>query len=1164
MVKLQTMTGLRSQSAASTMTRLRALRDRFALDFNDLEALETLNADLRGERDAPFVDLQCDVMERLIALRAGAPAVPQGRPPSEAILRAVLVDAGCATADGRPLHRYALTDARYAAVRKAVIDYGRQGRLEQPSEEIAALFCIFVCEWYRREYAGGVYRWEDPAPETIRRLSYAARTTLARTGLTWWRRKPKRHAGAELRLVTLVLEGGFPTRLLETHEQGRIAAHLRQLTERCELALDPDADEIARQSEALGARLGHFNNADFHALCADLVLSIVSLKRRAQAKAPAGVPLSSYLDATSPDWRNELPISLSGGGAARLIDELVSAKAQRVGRSEARCRRVLLRQGQAWVAGVRLGVDGLVDLGKGYGEDLGRLRLHASGALAALVAGELAMLEPPNADDEHWLCRGRARAGAVLGMPFEAPVEVELRSGEHRVGQMLWPRGEPLRAEVLAFVDASETGANAQPQELVYIGGGSLRTAHQRVFLLTPRGAQVRTLDDDLGFAPIWKGERWLYDVSSSVYVTVSDGRYRIDVSADQEGVTGLLLDGVGLGGAATLAADVQLFTGAPRLLLRQGAKKTTPRPRQVSWRRPGAATLKDWASEPPRMGLVDVHWRDSEAGVLIDKARIMVAPPGAKVVVQSAGGGASLYALANAPDWRLETLSGEQADAAGLIIASEGPPRRTHSMRLVCPNGSSVEIACQAPFSRGGFFDAGGALVDDNTRVMLEDLRGMTVAVAGPTPLWLSGPSRQSRRILIEDQQSLWSMSEHILHLLSRSENLDDTVRLELSDGGGRTLIVGRYAAALRPVEGGVVCDPAKSPLPGWLRLERLSLVDLTLEMVAEGESEAIVGPVHPLTASASGPGVLLLRQADRVVGRPTLHVNPASPASETLCGIQRATLEPNPAVRASLFRDRLARLAATDAEAEADRRYLTALLKARNGVPASAFDVLRGLADTSVGLAGLAAGAATDLEREKLWLLERELPFLWCLTPVADWADAFQNRRALLLETLIRSGFDETESSMMALPAVASAAAAWISLDPLLEAPLSLAGLSGPVADVAENLKTPAIDRIRRLAEADGSDPRRDKAAGKESIFRAKGGVLTDRLPDLSRFDSSQWEGLDAAFAAALSAAGAVSLDRDQIQRVRLARAEEPISFRDLYVASLLRLARGQSLEC
>lgn len=1163
MVKLCTMTLLRPSTPNSAIARLRALKRLFELGFNDLGALEELNAALRGARGAAFVDLQCDVMERITALRAGAPAVAQGRPPGHAVLRAVLTDAGCAAPDGRPLHRYAVSDARYEAVRRTVADLGREGRLDQPAAEVAALFCIFVCEWYRREYAGGVYCWEDPAPETIKGLSYASRTSLARTGLAWWGRKAKRHAGAELRLVTLVLEGGFPTRLLETHEQGRIAAHLRQLTEKGELALDPDADDIARQSAALGVRLGHFNNSDFHALCADLVLAIVSLKRKARTDAPPGVPLSSFLDATSPNWRDELPVSLSGGGAARLIDELVSAKAQRVGRSEARCRRVLLRQGQDWVPGLRLGVDGLVDLGAAYVEELGRLRLHAAGALASLVAGELALLEPPNVDDVHWLCRGRSRAGAIAGLPFEAPVEVELRSGERRIGELLWPRGEPLRAEILAFVDSGDVAPSNQPRELVYIGGGSLRTTHGRVFLLTPRGTEVRTLNDDLGFAPIWKGDRWLFDVSSSVHVVVRDGRYRVDVAADAEGVTGLLLEGAGLPGAASLSAEIQMFAGTPRVLLRQGAKKSPAGLHQVSWRRPGGAVWKDWASAPPRAGLADLYWRDAEAGVLIDKARIMVTPPQARVVVEAAGAGASRYRLAEAPGWRLETLSGEPAAEDGLTVLGQGPPRRTEHIRLVCPSLTSLDIVCQALFSRGGFFGLDGVLVADNTRVMLEDLRGMIVAVNKPTPLWISGPSKQFRRILIEDQQSLWSISEDILRLLSRSENLDDVVRLELGDGGGRTLTVGRYATALRPVDGGVVCEPSKSPLSGTLRLERLSLVDLTRDVLAEGPAETLIGPTHTAPVIPAGPGILLLRRGDRVVGRPTLHVNPAALEPQGLCALQHAVLERDAAARVSAFGVHLEHLGEADEAAQANRRHLMALMKAREGVPASAFDTLRVLSDTPAGLAGLAAHAETDLEREKLWLLERELPFLWCLIPVSTWADAFDSRRAMLHAALLGSGFDESKSRMMARPAVESAAAAWIALDPLLASPLSLAGLSGPVTDAAETLTEPARDRIRRMADADGPVGRQDQMLVRDSIFRRKSG-WADHLPDLSRFDASQWEGLDAAFAAALSAADIAHLDRDQVLRIRSARAEEPASFQDLYVSSLLRLARGKALEC
>jgi hypothetical protein len=82
--------------------------------------------------------------------------------------------------------------------------------------------------------------------------------------------------------------------------------------------------------------------------------------------------------------------------------------------------------------------------------------------------------------------------------------------------------------------------------------------------------------------------------------------------------------------------------------------------------------------------------------------------------------------------------------------------------------------------------------------------------------------------------------------------------------------------------------------------------------------------------------------------------------------------------------------------------------------------------------------------------------------------------------------------------------------------------------------------------------------------SCFRAADGPLRQALPDFSAFLPAHCEGLDAACAAALAAAGEATLSTRQILRVRAARAEEPIAFADMFAAALSCRARGQTLSC
>ena len=297
------------------------LRARFAAAHGSLPALEALKADLVGLRGEAFVDLLCDVMAEIQALRSRRP------PPSAAPTDLVGLIMSRAREPGQPLFRYAVTDDEFAALRERLEYLHRVVALEQPNDLSAATFTLYVSEWFRREYDGAGYSWESPHPDIIRSLSDAARKALARQGLAWWGRRPRRTLHGEMRLLSLALEGGFPTRLLESREHGRIAHHLRDLLTRVEGAGQVDEDRAEQMSSMRGSELGSYDHEEFHALCAELVLAIVRLKAESAANAPAGIAASDWLDGVRPAWRDELPIRLAGEGAKRLLDDLVSARA---------------------------------------------------------------------------------------------------------------------------------------------------------------------------------------------------------------------------------------------------------------------------------------------------------------------------------------------------------------------------------------------------------------------------------------------------------------------------------------------------------------------------------------------------------------------------------------------------------------------------------------------------------------------------------------------------------------------------------------------------------------------------------------------------------------------------------------------------------------------
>ncbi|HEY3798533.1 MAG TPA: STY4851/ECs_5259 family protein [Caulobacteraceae bacterium] len=1163
--------------ASSGEPPLATLRARFEAGRGNLSALETLNDELRGYKSPVAVELQCEVMIEILALRAGAgrgqrpptgPTTPGwlGGPRDEPDLvgriraRAVRPD--------QPLYRYGVTDDEYAELRALLDHLHQRGGLEHANDRSAAAFVLYVSEWFRREYDGGGYSWESPYPALIGGLSDAARVTLARGGLAWWGRVPRRTAHGELRLMSLALEGGFPTRLLESRETGRIPLHLVHLLARVEGAGAVDEDRATELSRLIGEGLGTYNNEEFHALSAELVLAIASLKAEAAAAAPPGVAATAWLDAARPDWRDRLPIGLSGDGARRLLDDLVSARTLRIGAGDARARRLLLLDGGAWKPGLRLGVDGEIALkATRFRPADGRLRVHAAGALSAVFAGELSLIEAPTDDEQGWLCRRRGGRALEAALPFEQPVEVEVRGGGASE-TIVWPGGEPLRSELLLFADEIGDETGPAPTVLELVGRGSLRTRRPRLFCWAPVGFTARNIAGETPIAPFWQGSDFtLFELRAPARVGPPGGDdYRVEVGAGDEQAEQMLVDGRLTRGFESADPALTIYDGAPVLRVRRGSGRAAAAPHgEVHWRRIGGAVWRDWHSDPPQQGAIEVIWRDPNARALRDRQRFVVLPADIQITSRPNGRREVTVDMHAPAGWALSAAPSadfEVAPAAGgLGVRFTGRPLRRLPLVLTGPGFDPHAILVRARVGAGGFFRADGRMFGDRAAVMLEDLHGAVAYSEGHERLYLSGPQQGRSRLSFHDETPLWALSEEITRLLSGGSELDDKVVIEFGWGDGPRLTVGRYDITLGPVVDGLVSvkeDHSGATASTGRRLEWFSILEPGFRLIAEGDGPAQLPP------DCLGPGVAVLRDGDRVVGRPTLAVGAAVQPESDWPALKAASTIANHTQRAEAIARAIAGLGEASPEAAVDRDHLRELIGNLGGLPPSSMDALKQLAAAPVALAALIATTTDEATLQAIWALERDLPFLWCMIPIATWLRAFDLQALTLTRLLKNQGLSDDSVGTIVNGSLADTAASLADLDPNLKTVLVYTGLVQGSA-TPHSLSQCANDRVARTADLiDDNDPRMRfpaVAGPPASCFRAADCEVRDHLPEF-KFLPIHWEGVDAACAAALSAAGDGQLTLRQTLRVRQARAEEPISFTDAFAATLSRRAASQPL--
>ncbi|SIR48197.1 STY4851/ECs_5259 family protein [Bosea sp. TND4EK4] len=467
---------------------LRKTAERIDACARDADALALIDAELaaRSEPRARSLRIKIAGLQRAIKLApASSPSVPIRRSaptacieplsPSAAgsgIWDLVLRRNGIPRPDGRPLHRYRLSDDEHDDLRRTL--RARPGWANGPTaRDAAASFVLWAAHWFQRDYVGGTRRWEDLSAAIGVPFDGHAGRQLVREGLEAWRRPPVKAEGdtAKLWLRTLAVEGGFPAGVLNRADTWP-AIYLSRVVG---TLLASDNVEDGAGIAAAEAQAHHapraYRQDIFFALAADLSMAIVRLRRDVACEDRAsGVPVSAWLDATRPGWRHELPVRTGTAAADQLVDGLMRAEIVRlIGGGDVTSQRILRRDDAGvWRAALRLGLDGIAkgDIVSALGRRQQRLRAYPNREFARYVSGELAIFEPPAEGDEGWRILPSRRETRVNAVPFSVPITVELRFEGTKVAEAPWPEGEAVRGEVLVFKPEDDPGGRT----LVLIG----------------------------------------------------------------------------------------------------------------------------------------------------------------------------------------------------------------------------------------------------------------------------------------------------------------------------------------------------------------------------------------------------------------------------------------------------------------------------------------------------------------------------------------------------------------------------------------------------------------------------------------------------------------------------------------------------------------------
>lgn len=1069
---------------------------------------------------------------------------------------------------GKALHRYRMEVSEFDALKIYLSGARKLGRLDRVEDLDAAAFVLFGAEWFRRSFSGGVAKWSDLAAAIGGPVPYPTLTALTREGLRWWRRPVRQHNGANEWFLTLRLEGGFPSRLLETQERGWLLSHLRGLVSG--LSNGPcHEEEAVALAEADAGVPPSFRTKDFAAVCAELALAIVRLRiEHGPGAAEAGVPrLSAYLDACEPAWRSKLGIE--GKGASKLVDDLVSDSLQRLGSATAKCRRLLVRVGEVWIPALDLGMEGVPSLPKEVFHGTSRLHGFPAGDLADMLSGPLCVVEPSD-DGRPWVAipRRSAPRGPLQGFPFAATAAVELRTDGKAVRTVTWAGGEPVRSEVLTFVsDEAE-----EPSSLVLAATGSCRSRRNVVYTRSPASFEARDPATGERVEPIWTGDGFsLHRLTAATHVGApgDDLFFRIQPGADNDDADHLTIRGPEVLGLATADGD-PVYAGAPEVMTHVG-NIGTHHVDDVRWRTLGGSRWRDLAREQPRGGMVEIVWLDPSSRAAKDRRQVTILPEGTALRREVDGKSGARYELTGAGDWAVVpgfhprvavTHVDASLGARAWTVEWHGPAERRVPLRLCNGTGHVADVVAPFPFGTGRFLRADGTAFGTG-KVILDHLRGARAATDNKGALLIEthGPgAKMIHRRAFSDDLPLWSLRDAVSALMAEAGDLDSEARISFEPTGAR-LVVGRYELLpLATGPGRLTLLPMKSPTPGGLTVRWRSLLDMGSDGVRDlavvAEEVCAAGHVEQVTADIAGPGVAYLVDHNKVLSRPIIF-NGSRREAAGLSRLRQAVLVEARHDREAAF-DAAVRALEAEAFDEGDIQWLLSHLTIPDPLAASTFQAFNTLARHPRMLAALAAFACKSDDaalRDRVWGLEQELPFLWTLVGVDDWIQAFAWLRSCTYARLEALGLGAAAAGL-ADQVVSSAAETCVSFDDALRATFCLTGLVTAAPPTSRALAALGQEYLQRSG-AESNDALSASCFDRPNLRPA----MMASHPWIYGFHPCHHEGLEAPVVAASVAGGRLfGIDGRQRLCIRQAVARDPQYFADAYSATIRLLALGR----
>lgn len=687
-------------------------------------------------------------------------------------VREFLARRGLERPNGQMLFSYRAAKEEYLALRAMFAEritalQGDPWVFKQRAE--SACFVLYAAEWWRREYAGGAWRWlhilESIAQSPVN-LDVLERSAAVEWGLRAWGHLPsgagKRYLGA------IVANGGLPLQLVAKGD-GAISRLLIRGTRQAQ-QFGWDAARLEAFFQAYELELvQHLRDEDIYRLLAMVVTTVLDLRRQynlAGSADPVG-----HLDRMRPDWRQAFPMAVDDKSAEPLLVGLVKEAAREMSTAAAYpviATRTLRESAQngAFQLVLSLQMPATIALESlAAACDISADSIPQSFSMEAIGSGKLALGEARQLLGAQSQVMLSARTQRVVGQDAAQEHMLVLRSTGEALHEAVGIPGADGLDDFQPWVFAIRQSEN------VLMGVGSCRVAEERALLAVSAEAQVIADSEDsqatvVGEMQDVQPARRIYEISGSVSIQLDSSRFFVRTKQVAGVAEQLLWRGTR---APYSAGPFPVYQGVPHLCRLTADGLLAPvHPKDIHWVMPmRQGTQVD--SPKGHRGPIDA-WL-VEGGMRVRRFRMALVAQDARVRFRSGdspregsvefkGWGFSQLDTSAELTKRVEVLP----DVARWELASETKPPAQIGASVVWPH-STLALRLELPFpsSGGRFLTSNGAQVTKGALLPLKCLPELRAQVFSRNP---EAPKRYTLMLELAGTVGGSVVSEHAISL--------------------------------------------------------------------------------------------------------------------------------------------------------------------------------------------------------------------------------------------------------------------------------------------------------------------------------------------------------------------------------------------------------------